>query len=188
LRWAKRDRERAGGAGASRGRGDCTASGLRRTGAAETRADVAGEEFRTATFAASSATEKPRSLLSARFFGTLPRVSHPPHCRIEIRPRRMRIAIVYDCLYPYTVGGAERRYRSVVAQLAQRHQVTYLTRQQWNQADALEVPAGVRCVAVSRGRRLYNASGRRKISPPLRFGWGIFWHLLRHRRDYDVVH
>ena len=100
----------------------------------------------------------------------------------------MRIAIVYDCLYPYTVGGAERRYRSVVAQLAQRHDVTYLTRRQWNHAEVLEVPAGVRCVAVSGGRRLYTAAGRRKISPPLRFGWGIFWHLLRHRGEFDVVH
>lgn len=35
---------------------------------------------------------------------------------------------------------------------------------------------------------LYTASGRRKIGVPLRFGWGVFWHLLRHRRDYDVVH
>jgi hypothetical protein len=43
----------------------------------------------------------------------------------------MRIAFVYDCLYPYTVGGAERRYRSLVAQLAQRHDVTYVTRRQW---------------------------------------------------------
>jgi hypothetical protein len=41
---------------------------------------------------------------------------------------------------------------------------------------------------VSGGRRLYTATGRRKISPPLRFGWGIFWHLLRHRGDFDIVH
>lgn len=100
----------------------------------------------------------------------------------------MRIAIVYDCLYPYTVGGAERRYRSVVAQLAQRHDVTYLTRRQGDHGAQLEVPAGARCVAVSGGRRLYSASGRRKIMPPLRFGWGVFWYLLRHRRDFDVVH
>lgn len=101
---------------------------------------------------------------------------------------RMRIAIVYDCLYPYTVGGAERRYRSVVAELARRHEVTYLTRRQWDRGASFDVPPGVRVVAVSGGRRLYNAGGRRKISPPLRFGWGIFFFLLRHRRDFDVVH
>jgi len=100
----------------------------------------------------------------------------------------MRIAVVYDCLYPYTVGGAERRYRNVVAQLAQRHQVTYLTRRQWDQHAPFDVPTGVGVVAVSGGRQLYGASGRRRIGPPLRFGWGIFVYLLRHRRDFDVVH
>jgi glycosyltransferase involved in cell wall biosynthesis len=100
----------------------------------------------------------------------------------------MRIAIVYDCLYPFTVGGAERRYRSVVAQLAQRHDVTYLTRRQWERGAQLDVPPGVRVVAVSGGRRLYGASGRRRIAPPLRFGAGIFAYLLRHRGDFDVVH
>jgi glycosyltransferase involved in cell wall biosynthesis len=100
----------------------------------------------------------------------------------------MRIAVVYDCLYPYTVGGAERRYRNVVAQLAQRHQVTYLTRRQWDQSTPFDVPPGVGVVAVSGGRQLYGVSGRRRIGPPMRFGWGIFTYLLRHRREFDVVH
>jgi glycosyltransferase involved in cell wall biosynthesis len=102
--------------------------------------------------------------------------------------RRMRIAIVYDCLYPYTVGGAERRYATVLAQLAQRHTVTYLTRRQWPRDATVSAPPGARVVAVSGGRHLYCASGRRKILPPLRFGWGVFWYLLHHRRDFDVVH
>lgn len=100
----------------------------------------------------------------------------------------MRIALVYDCLYPYTVGGAERRYRSVVAQLAHQHDVTYITRRQWDRGTALDVPPGVRVVAVSGGRQLYRASGRRRITPPLRFGAGALWYLLRHRRDFDVIH
>ena len=100
----------------------------------------------------------------------------------------MRIAIVYDCLYPYTVGGAERRYRSLVAQLARRHAVTYVTRRQWRRGTTLDVPPGVQVAAVSGGQRLYTASGRRRILPPLRFGWGVFWYLLRRRREIDCVH
>lgn len=102
--------------------------------------------------------------------------------------RSMRIALVYDCLYPYTVGGAERRYRSVVGQLAHQNDVTYITRRQWDRGTVLDVPAGVRVVAVSSGRQLYRASGRRRITPPLRFGAGVLWYLLRHRRDFDVIH
>jgi glycosyltransferase involved in cell wall biosynthesis len=100
----------------------------------------------------------------------------------------MRIALVYDCLYPYTVGGAERRYRSMVAQLARQHDVTYITRRQWDRGATLDVPPGVRVVAVSTGRQLYRASGRRRITPPLRFGAGVLWYLLRHRGDFDVIH
>jgi glycosyltransferase involved in cell wall biosynthesis len=100
----------------------------------------------------------------------------------------MRIAIVYDCLYPYTVGGAERWYRDLAQRLAQRHQVIYLTRRQWQSGEALERRAGMEIVVVSGGHRLYAASGRRKIGAPLRFGFGVLWHLLRHRRRYDVVH
>ena len=48
----------------------------------------------------------------------------------------MRICVVYDCLYPYTVGGAERWCRNLSRQLAEEgHQVTYLTMRQWNEAE-----------------------------------------------------
>jgi glycosyltransferase involved in cell wall biosynthesis len=100
----------------------------------------------------------------------------------------MRIALVYDCLYPHTVGGAERWYRNLAQRLAARHQVVYLTRRQWESGKTPEGPAGVEIVAVSGGRKLYAPSGRRNISAPLRFGFGVLWHLLRHRRSYDIVH
>jgi glycosyltransferase involved in cell wall biosynthesis len=100
----------------------------------------------------------------------------------------VRIAIVYDCLYPHTIGGAERWYRDLAERLATRHDVTYVTRRQWGNGALPTVPAGVRVVAVSGGARLYTAAGRRRIVPPLRFGVGVVRHLLRHRHDYDVVH
>ena len=31
----------------------------------------------------------------------------------------MRVCIVYDCLFPYTVGGAERWYRNLAERLAE---------------------------------------------------------------------
>jgi glycosyltransferase involved in cell wall biosynthesis len=100
----------------------------------------------------------------------------------------MRVALVYDCLYPHTIGGAERRYRALASRLAMRHAVTYVTRRQWKRAGSPDAPSGVRVVAVSGGGGLYAPSGRRRILPPLFFGWGVLRHLLRHRRDYDVVH
>lgn len=100
----------------------------------------------------------------------------------------MRICIVYDCLFPYTVGGAERWYRNVAQRLAaDGHEVTYLTLRQWERGERGEVP-GVRVVAAGPRMRLYAGAGQRRILPPLVFGAGVFWHLLRHGRRYDVVH
>jgi len=100
----------------------------------------------------------------------------------------MRICLVYDCLYPWTVGGAERWMRSLAeALVAEGHEVTYLTRRQWEPGDEPAIP-GVRVVAVSRADPLYGPDGNRLIGPPLRFGRGVLGHLLRHGDDYDVVH
>jgi glycosyltransferase involved in cell wall biosynthesis len=99
----------------------------------------------------------------------------------------MRICLVYDCLYPYTIGGAERWYRALAERLAEAgYEVSYLTLRQWPRGEHPEVP-GVRVVAVGPQMRLY-ARGRRRIAPPLIFGAGVFLHLLRRGRRYDVVH
>jgi hypothetical protein len=42
----------------------------------------------------------------------------------------MRIAVLHDCLYPHTVGGAERWLRELALALASEHEVPYLTRRQ----------------------------------------------------------
>jgi glycosyltransferase involved in cell wall biosynthesis len=100
----------------------------------------------------------------------------------------VRICIVYDCLFPWTVGGAERWMRNVAEALAaDGHDVTYLTRLQWEPGDPPQIP-GVRVVAVSRAEPLYGPDGNRTIGEPLRFGWGVLRHLARHGRRYDVVH
>lgn len=99
----------------------------------------------------------------------------------------MRILLVYDCLYPHTIGGLERFYRDVAVRLALHHEVTYLTRIQWDADQPHDMPRGVKMVALNCGRNLYTASGRRRILPPLIFGIGVMAHLLRNRHRYDIV-
>jgi glycosyltransferase involved in cell wall biosynthesis len=110
--------------------------------------------------------------------------------RSPSRPGRIsvvRVCIVYDCLYPFTIGGAERWYRNLAERLASSgHEVTFLTRRQWGRDEDPAVP-GVRVVAVSPRMELY-AGGRRRILPPLLFGLGVLRHLLRNGRRYDIVH
>jgi len=99
----------------------------------------------------------------------------------------MRILIVYDCLFPYTIGGGERWYRNLAERLtAEGHEVTYLTLRQWDRGARADLP-GV-AVRTAGPRMALYADGRRKIAPPLVFGAGVLWHLLRRGRRYDVVH
>jgi glycosyltransferase involved in cell wall biosynthesis len=100
----------------------------------------------------------------------------------------VRICLVYDCLYPHTVGGAERWYRDLAERLARDgHDVTYLTLRQWEQG---ERPGGegVRVVAVGPRMQLYGSRGNRRVLPALVFGMGVLRHLLRRGGRYDAVH
>lgn len=100
----------------------------------------------------------------------------------------MRVCLVYDCLFPWTVGGAERWTRNVAEVLvADGHDVTYLTRLQWDPADPPDL-AGVRVIPVAPAEQLYGEDGTRTIGQALRFGRGVARHLLAHRGAYDVVH
>jgi glycosyltransferase involved in cell wall biosynthesis len=100
----------------------------------------------------------------------------------------MRICLVYDCLFPHTVGGAERWYRSLAERLAaDGHEVTYLTLRQWDRGVDPGV-TGVDVRVVGPRMRLYSGPGRRRVLPPLVFGAGVLWHLIRNGGRYDVVH
>jgi glycosyltransferase involved in cell wall biosynthesis len=100
----------------------------------------------------------------------------------------MRVCIVYDCLFPFTVGGAERWYRNLAERLGRDgHDVTYITLRQWPREAPPQI-AKVRVVAVGPRLPLYNADGQRRLGPPIVFGLGVLWHLLRRGRSYDVVH
>jgi glycosyltransferase involved in cell wall biosynthesis len=100
----------------------------------------------------------------------------------------VRICLIYDCLFPYTVGGAERWYRNLAERLvADGHAVTYITLRQWERSERLDLDPRIRVVTAGPRMSLYTG-GRRRILPPLVFGAGVLWHLLRHGRRYDVVH
>lgn len=97
----------------------------------------------------------------------------------------MHICLVYDCLFPWTIGGAERWYRNLGERLAaEGHRVTYLTLRQWDDPPEIN---GVEVIAVGPRMPLYR-NGKRRLLPPLRFGIGVFLHALRHGRRYDVIH
>jgi glycosyltransferase involved in cell wall biosynthesis len=98
----------------------------------------------------------------------------------------VRIAVVYDCFFPLSTGGGERLYRAFAEHFArQGHQVTYVTRRQWE--GAAPVVPGVEVVAIAGRARLYDTRGNRRLGPAIGFAAAVARHLLRHAGRYDAV-
>jgi glycosyltransferase involved in cell wall biosynthesis len=99
---------------------------------------------------------------------------------------QVRIAVAYDCLFPWSKGGGERLYRTFAEEFAAAgHEVTYITRRQWD-GDA-PVIDGFRVEVVSEDRELYDANGVRQLPPAINFARGLFTHLVKNRGAYDAV-
>jgi glycosyltransferase involved in cell wall biosynthesis len=99
----------------------------------------------------------------------------------------VRICLVYDHFFPQTVGGTERWMRDLASILAGRgHEVTFLTMRHWDRNATPTLP-GVRVLGLVDPGRVYRPD-RRAFGPPVRFGLAVGRHLLRHGREYDVVH
>lgn len=99
---------------------------------------------------------------------------------------RRRIAIAYDCLFPFTVGGGERQYRAFAESLARSgYDVDYLTADQGSGEPLTAAEFTV--VPVSPALRLYDENGVRRTGTAVLFALRLGWALLRRRRRYGAV-
>ena len=99
----------------------------------------------------------------------------------------MRFCLIYDRLYPLTIGGAERWLTELAGDLAaQGHDVTYLTLRHWDRSVEPSVE-GVHVIAFGPRLDPYGKA-RRRFAPPIIFGARVLIHLIRNRRRYDAVH
>jgi len=81
-----------------------------------------------------------------------------------------RIAFVYDAVYPWVKGGAERRYYELAAELASRgHDVHWYGMKYWDGPATTRID-GIMFHGVCAPRPLYTRSGRRSISQAVIFG------------------
>ncbi|MEI6970269.1 MAG: glycosyltransferase family 4 protein [bacterium] len=97
----------------------------------------------------------------------------------------MKIAIVYDVMYPYGLGGGEKRNWEVARRLAKRgHDVSLVSMQMWDGA-AEFTREGVRCVGVCRSRPGLTVGGKRSFWQPLYFAWHLYSYMRRN--DFDVI-
>lgn len=97
----------------------------------------------------------------------------------------MRIAFVYDTVYPESKGGVEKRVWELARRLVGRgHQVHLLVPKAWDGPTRLE-REGVVLQGVCRARPLYTSKGRRAVWPALAHAFGVFRHLRAEK--YELV-
>ncbi|ALM76147.1 glycosyltransferase family 4 protein [Thermococcus barophilus] len=77
----------------------------------------------------------------------------------------LRIAFVYDVIYPWVKGGVEKRIYEVAKRLAKRHEVHIYGYKLWDGKDEIE-REGIVYHGTIRPKKIYS-NGRRSIIPPV---------------------
>ncbi|MCX8183389.1 MAG: glycosyltransferase family 4 protein [Crenarchaeota archaeon] len=93
----------------------------------------------------------------------------------------MRIAFVYDAVYPWIKGGVERRIYELGKRLSRRHEVHWFSLKWWDGGE--KSLNGILLHGVGVGRPLY-VNGKRSISEALYFGLKL---LSSFRYDVDFI-
>jgi L-malate glycosyltransferase len=96
----------------------------------------------------------------------------------------MKVALVYDALFPYVKGGGERRYFELARRLRERHDVHMVSWQYWP-GPARTVIEGVTHHGTGRPPAFYGPDGRRRIAEAAAFGARVLPVLMRER--FDVI-
>ncbi|HTK44066.1 MAG TPA: glycosyltransferase [Patescibacteria group bacterium] len=94
----------------------------------------------------------------------------------------MRIAFVYDAMFPYCSGGAERRFHELARRLAIRNDVHYVTWRYWGD-DPILIHDGITYHGVGAPRPFYGADGRRIVREQLAFAARVPGALARIHPD-----
>jgi len=96
----------------------------------------------------------------------------------------MKIAFVYDVIYPYVKGGVEKRVWELAVRLSSRgHDVHLFGTKFWDGEDVL-IREGICLHGVCPVRKLYTG-GRRSLWQPLYFSICLIFPLLREK--FDII-
>ncbi len=96
----------------------------------------------------------------------------------------MKIAFVYDAVYPYRIGGVEKRIYELSRRLVHRgHEVHIFGLKEW-EGDASCIKNGVHYHGLGQSRSFYT-HGRRSIGEACYFGWKVLSPLLQEH--FDII-
>lgn len=99
----------------------------------------------------------------------------------------MNIDFIYDCVYPFSKGGAEKRIfeyaRLLSYELHNRARIVSMN--WWHDTDDI-IDDNIEYIAVCRKRKILGKNSERKVTTSLFFGVAIFFYVLR-RKDVDIL-
>jgi len=96
----------------------------------------------------------------------------------------MKIAIVYDAIYPYVKGGAEKRIYDVAKVLSKNHEVHLFGMKYWSGENILK-SGDIYLHGVCNPISLYNKNGERSLVQPIYFSFYLFKTLKKF--DFDLI-
>ncbi len=97
----------------------------------------------------------------------------------------MKIALIYDMIYPYTIGGAEVRNYSLAKRLIEQgHEVHLYGVKLWKGPDIIKKDE-IFIHGVCRYTQKYNFKGNRSIFEPIKFSYYIFKSLIKEK--FDII-
>lgn len=100
----------------------------------------------------------------------------------ETNPKK--IVFVYDCIYPFVMGGAERRFYELGRQLIRMgYEVHWYGMKFWDEPGTFNHD-GIILHGLCKARPVYTKNGRRSITQALIFGLSAFKLM---RVDFDVI-
>ena len=97
---------------------------------------------------------------------------------------RMKIAFVYDVIYPYVKGGVEKRVWELSVRLAARGHDVHIFGMKYWEGDDILIRNGVILHGVCPARPLY-ANGRRTVGEAIMFSLRLIPHMRKYR--FDVI-
>lgn len=108
-----------------------------------------------------------------------------PGCEQLAARHHMRVAYVYDLVYPFSKGGVEKRIALFSRGLAERgHDVHVFGTKHWDGLDHI-VTNGVTVHGIAATRRLHLDNGRRSIWQGIAFASSLSLRLFRER--FDII-
>ena len=96
----------------------------------------------------------------------------------------MKIALVYDAIYPYIKGGGEKRFYEIGIRLAKKgHQVHLYGMKFWEGANVIKKDE-IYLHGICKAKKFYTKKGKRSVLQAIYFG---FNSLKIIKEDFDVI-